>query len=69
VKGIEELPDTTLRIIGLLRRCGFHTVEQLVHTPAEKVAQKTELDLDTVKTLIIKAERISSKVAVFQTGP
>ncbi len=68
MKGIEELPDTSLRIIGILRRCGFRTVEQLVNTPAKKIAMRTGLDLSTVKVLITKAERIPWKVSGFQTG-
>ncbi len=68
MKGIEELNDTSPKILGILRSCGFHTVEQLVDTPAKKIAMKTGLDLYIVKALITKAERISRKVSGFQTG-
>jgi len=68
VKGIEELPDTSPEILGILRRCGFRTVEQLVDTPAKKIAMRTGLDLSTVKALITKAERIPRTVPGFQTG-
>ncbi len=68
MKRIEELPNTSLRIIGILRKCGFHTVEQLVDTPAKKIATKTGLELYIVKALITKAERIPRKVSGFQTG-
>lgn len=68
MKGIEELPDTSPRIIGILRRCGFRTVEQLVDTPAKKIAMRTGLDIYTIKALITKAERIPWKVSGFQMG-